>query len=282
MISEKSIKFCAPFKIDKIKVGHVMDAADEFLINYSPAQNDLNKLLEFLKTYEDKRVSINWMDGIDVREAALISKVADNAVHRICSLGDFQKAEKLISEKVPYYFGEEFAARNWTQLEGQIALGATDVFIFDDLTFQLSDVRNYCDKHNVKIRIILDKLSSSMSVSRKIPVYFPQNIDYMAIYYDIAEFSTTDEHKLRVLYKTWFVKKEWLGNIQEINPDILFPYPTPIIPKRFVRFRSNCGQRCLHGGYCDDCNKVPDLAMKFLETYKQVGGDDNDSDKEAV
>ena len=265
MTKTKSMRLCSPFKISKVIVEEVMNESDEFRINYSPNRNSLNKLIEFLKEYSDKRVSICWTDGIDVREAELISKVASNAVHRINGLIDFKKTQNLIKNNVPYYFSEENPACNWLQLEGYAALGVTDVFIADDLTFELKDVRNFCDKHNIRMRLILDRLPASMALSKKVPVYFPQDMDFLSIYYDIGEFAEEDEHRLKVLYETWFKKKEWLGNIQEINPTVPFEFPAQSVPRRFTRFRSMCGQRCLKGGKCNECNIVPELANSLAK-----------------
>ena len=271
MTKKKSLGLCSPFKISEVLVKEVMDASDEFLINYSPNKNSLDKLFEFTKMYSDRRVSLNWVDGIDVREAALITQVAPNVVHRIDGMMDFMKISDIIDKKLPFYFGSSNPAHNWTQLENYASIGVTDVFIADDLTFNLSEVRDFCDKYNIKIRIVLDRLSSSVTTSKKVPVYFPQSIDYMSIYYDIGEFATDDEHQLRVLYKVWFKDKQWLGNIQEINPEVSFKFPAQGVPRRFVRFRSNCGQRCLRGGACNECNLIPQLAVNLAEKGIKIG-----------
>ena len=263
MTETRCMRFCPPFKINSIVVGEAMDAADEFLIRYSPSRNPLDKLLEFLNAYQEKRVNIYWIDGLDVREAILISKVAKNAVHRINGMSDLSRTAQLIDAGIPFYFNEDFAAKNWLQLEVYAALGVTDVFIADDLTFQLPEVRDFCDKHNIKMRLILDKVMSSMFLSEKVPIYFPQNMDFLSIYYDIGEFATEDEHKLKVLYKVWFRDKRWLGNIQEINPEVAFDFPAQGVLKRFVKFRSNCHQRCLKGSKCNECRQAVDIARQL-------------------
>lgn len=271
MTERQSLKLCSPFRLSKNLVEEVMDASDEFRINYSPNKNDLNKLFEFLKEYKDKRVSINWTDGIDVREASLISQVASNAVHRINGMMDFQKIPSITKEELPYYFGEENPAQNWSQLDSYAALGVTDVFISDDLTFELPAVRDYCDEHNLKLRLMLDKLSATATVSKKVPVYFPQNMDFLSIYYDIGEFATEDDHQLKILYKVWFKDKQWLGDIREINPEISFEFPAQSVPRRFVRFRSNCNQRCLKGGKCNECDLIPELAINLARIGVRIG-----------
>ena len=276
MTEKQSLRLCSPFKISEVLVKEVMDASDEFKINYSPNKNDLNKLFEFLKEYSDRRVSITWVDGIDVREAALITQVAPNAVHRIDGMMDFRKIGDIIQKELPFYFGDSNPAQNWSQLDSYATLGVTDVFISDDLTFELPAVRDFCDEHNIKLRLMLDRLASSVNTSKKVPVYFPQNMDFLSIYYDVGEFATLDEHQLRVLYKVWFKDKQWLGNIREINPEVPFDFPAQSVPRRFVRFRSNCGQRCLKGGKCNECNLIPELAINLAKVGARIGVIDED------
>lgn len=271
MTEKQNLRLCSPFKISELVVKEVMDASDEFKINYSPNKNSLNKLFEFLKEYSDRRVSIIWTDGIDVREAALITQVAPNAVHRIDGMMDYRKIDKIIKEKLPFYFGDNNPAQNWTQLESYAALGVTDVFIADDLTFVLPEVRNFCDKHNIKIRVVLDRVPASVTTSKKIPIYFPQDMNFMSVYYDIGEFATDDEHKLKVLYKVWFKDKQWFGDIREINPEVPFEFPAMAVPRRFVRFRSNCEQRCLKGGKCNECNLIPNIACNLVRLNTRIG-----------
>lgn len=281
MIEKRSIRFCPPFRINKVIVGEAMSNADEFLINYNPNKNRQKNLFEFFENYPDQRINLNWLDGLTVEEAALISKVNDKVVHRINAIQDLPKIDGLKEKKLPFYFDKMFPAHNWTQLEGFASIGVTDIFIADDLTFQLSAVRQYCDKYNIRIRTILDRISSSMLLSKKLPIYFPQDIDFMAIYYDVAELETTDDHTIKVLYDIWFNQKKWLGNLQEINPDLPFPFPAYSIPSRYVRYRSNCHQRCLKGSNCKECEKMQELAYDFAEKGVRIEVK-NDTNKKAI
>lgn len=111
-------------------------------------------------------------------------------------------------------------------LESFINLGVSDVYIADDLCYNLKNVHDICQENNVQMRLILNQVPSmtlDRGINPKAPIFMPKDMDTINPYFDVFEFECGlpyDWAKFDVLYRAWFVNKYWHGQMSEINEDV--------------------------------------------------------------
>lgn len=249
------------------------EIAAEFNITYIPDKNDFENLIDFCQTYSKKRVNVYWRDnaGIDIKSASALNKTCDN-VYFCLEDGDLNKLAALKERSCKYYFAASNAARSFRELEGQIKLGVSDVYISDDLCYCLKDVRDYCHKHDVQVRVILNRVMSSLLAPDDKTVFFwrPEDIDLAALYYDVAEFDcgnleTYDFKAMKVLYRVFFEDKRWVGNLQEVVENLPFFVYNKSLVQDFNHRKINCRYRCVSEN--SSCSRCP----QFLDIMQSLG-----------
>lgn len=252
------------------------DVADELNIYYDPNSQDLNDLIAFVKEFEKKQINIEYRNGIDFKTASALSSLSENVCFRLKS-SDLAATSKLREKNCRYFFSKDNPASSFRTLQSFVEeLHVSEVYIADDLCYQLKNVRRYCEEHGVKIRAVLNSVPMTHpSMSETIPIWMPRDMDELSGYFDVAEFDcghdkTYDFKKLSVLYKVWFEKKDWVGDMQEINEWIPFNYYCRTILPSIGRTKFNCRLKCLsEGAHCTKCQQVMDLSKALLEKQLQ-------------
>lgn len=249
------------------------DKAQGFNITYDPNKNDFNKLIEFIQTYPEHDINIKYKNGIDTKTAAALSKIGDNVY--FCLEGyDIQKVEKLKQNGCKFYFDKNCGVSSYWELKYLVeSLGVDSLYIVDDLCYNLEKVSDYCHAHNVRLRVVLNRCPSKIvHDDKRLMFYRPQDMEYVERYYDIAEFECGEGFKdfnanlCEVLYKRFFVKRDWYGNVQELNPSIPFEVYNRQLPLPYCRKKSTCGLRCLQdGSACNYCDTMYKLMGKMVE-----------------
>lgn len=264
------MKLAIPFKRHE----KINEKADIYILEFDPNKNDFSKLIEFIQE-TDKRVEIHYsgINGLDAKTAAALSKVSDDVYFRLDS-SDVLKVSKLRENKCKFYF--TYPATDFFYLQDLVeGQGVSCVYIANELCFNLDAVRRYCDKHNVEIRMTLNSVPlTTHMVSKTIPFWRPQDVDLLDKYFDIAEFYCGEPYsfkKLDVLYRTYFEKKDWAENLQEIIPDLPFAiYNRSIVPS-FTSKKINCGRKCVNkDSKCEKCNQYLTLANELVRIGAQI------------
>lgn len=260
------MKLAIPFKL----YNEYNDIAKEFNINFDKNKNSLDKLFEFIEEFSDHRINISFPKGIDVSVAKTISKVGDNVYYRL-KPQDALYVKELYDGNCKFFFDEHCPAYNYTTLDGYISLGVTDVYIADDLWYNLQEVSKLCKKNNVNIRLILNRIPST-SVDKgfnpRSPIFRPNDCDILNLYVDTCEFDCGDPydwHVFNVLYRSWFLTKDWYGNLIEINKDLTIGFPNMSIVNDFTNYKLKCGYRCFtrSSNVCNKCEQLFALGEEF-------------------
>lgn len=259
------VKLAVPFK----RFNDVCDIADEFNIDFDPKQNSFEKLIDFIQEYSSKRINILYIGGIDMKTAKALSKIGDNVFFRL-SASDTVAVQPLTESGCRFFFDSTMAVYNAPSLVSILDIGVTDVYIADDLWHRLKDTSSACKKHGVSIRAIANRIPSTCINRGKTPtdiILRPNDIDIIDGFVDTLEFDcfqnggrNYDFAKMDVLYKTWFEKKNWNGDLREINDDLDFPLPNTTLFPQFTACKLNCDFRCAFGGKCNKCEQFRDLA----------------------
>lgn len=227
--------------------------------------SSLDNLLDFLETYEDKRVNISFPEGINYSVLKSAARLYDNIAVKLHS-NDIQECMKLKDIGVKYYFDNSYPAVNLCSLDSLIALGVSDVYLADDLCYNLERTYFYCHTKGIKVRMILNRIPSTVPFKGddpKSPIWMPRDIDSLEKYVDIFEFDNDlDDAYFDVMFRTWFEKKAWNNNIREINLDLnLDIYDDTMLLIASIK-KMKCGRRCSQraGNVCDVCGQMVDIS----------------------
>lgn len=181
--------------------------------------------MEFLSTHQEDRFDI-IIDTSDYSFDYSKLKVL-NAIHKDLHFMIPPKEEiynKLKEYGFKFYFGPEYAATNFRSLERLAKTGTSAVYIADDLCYNLECVRKACDSYGLELRWILNAIPSfspDKGSDVRAPIMLPECIDYLSEYVDVYEFAENRSWaRLDVLYKTWFIKKQWRENLRALYPEL--------------------------------------------------------------
>jgi hypothetical protein len=253
------------------KNDRVNDAAQELNIRYDDRVNSLSKLITFAKTYKDKNINVMTDRGVREDFVKSIPDICPNV--RVCLYTFNHGAVELLkSNHCKFYFGPLFPAYNWSMLNSLISIGVTDVYIADDLCYDLDDVKSVCSDANVSIRCVLNRIPSTTPYAGndfKSFIYRPEDMDLLSKYYDIFEFdcgTPYDKMKFDVLSRVFFEQGKWNGDIREINDDIGYEFNDNLLLPELTRYKTVCKRHCdSHSpSFCHKCYKIVNDGQKAM------------------
>ena len=248
-----------------------LSQVDEYNINY---KNKLRQLISFLDEQKKlgNRINIRLpkqytQEDIDILKSLYHDKGYTNIVV-INPTYDAYFVDKIKEAKVPFYL--ETPATNWDVLLGFLSLGVTDVFVSEQLAFDLENVTKITKEKNVRIRCYVNVCQSAWLNDCVKSFYIrPENVEDYSKYVDVIEFWKTED-KQDIYYKIYFIDKRWDGNLREIikgfNKDLNNYYI--VDEKEFAERRMVCQKKCLRNDKrCQHCVIAQRLA-KTLEENK--------------
>lgn len=229
---------------------------DQFNIDY---RNKEIKLLNFLNQYaQTQRVNIRLPEGTTEDDIELLEAAADKGFNIAIILPGTKYTERLKDKNIKFYFEE--ACYTWDDLQRQINLGVSDVFISGQLGFEIKQVSEMVG--NIQIRCYANICQPNIFGEDGFKSFYirPEDVDFYSKYVDIIEFFNSVKNQ-QVLYDVYFKTKEWNGKLREIikgmTSDINNYY---ILGSEFARRRSECGKKCLKGNRCQLCDRLTELA----------------------
>lgn len=270
------------------------DRADEFIVYYDPKLQDFNDLLTFAQTYDDKVINIRYRNSLDTKTAISLNKICDN-VRFIATMGDVNSFEKLKENDVDFFLSDDYPCRSFKDLQAYVeSLGVSQVYIADDLCYNLPAVNEYCAKFGVKVRVVLNRVPITITspADPTIMVWIPQDQALMDKYFDVAEFDCGkdkgyDFHQLDVLYRSWFERHDWAGDMREICKGIPYRYVARTILPGTNDGKIKCGLGCVRNGWsCTKCKQILELSKHLVEkkfqfsdvgTISKINGADLDN-----
>lgn len=179
--------------------------------------------------------------------------------------------EKL-REKGIYYFFSIFC-NSWDSLYAYATLGVSDVYITEELCFNLKDVKAFCEPYKIKVRVFPNVAQvSGKDTSYIIPdvrKFFirPEDISIYEEYVDICELWCPIE-KQSVLYEI-YKSEQWLGNLSDIILSFYTQVPNTGFMPYFAKARLNCRKKCYKEN-CRLCDMAIDIAHSMLKDGYEV------------
>lgn len=252
---------------------HIEEIADEFNVDFKKTSN-AEKMIEFIETYPDKQINIHFTDGVDFKRAKEFSKISDNVY--ICLDGqDFLATFELFKNKIPFFFGHNFLITSYTQLKDFVEnIGVSAVYIGDDLVHNIEQVADYCHSHDIKIRLVANRIPSASSFKGINAISWfliPEEVDYYQNFIDVIEFDceTPDGYDYvaaKALKKIFFEKKRWKAPLKEINKDLQSDILGSTFKSNSFTISANCKLGCMvHNSHCNFCQSRYQLAEALQE-----------------
>ena len=235
-----------------------------------------DKLISFVENYSNKRINIRIIgNDIPLNHLVTLSRINKN-IHVKLDLYQFSCVERLKEKDIKFYFDQHVPATTFIFLDELLNLGVSDVYIADDLCYNLENVSKRCKKDGVQIRLILNRIPATTPYAFsdvRAPIFTPRNFPELDQYIDVAEFDCFYEdesdaynwNKFNVLYKAWFKKHDWFNDLREINSDLEIFYPVRQQMPNFIERKLNCGRQCVYNDRCRKCDIVMEIAELLYE-----------------
>ena len=264
------MKYC----INYSNKSHIIDKVDEILIRY-----DKNKILElftqFIPAHLNQRVIVqlieeNNIDTIVNNLKKIISIYNENKDIKFDIQLPFYNQkfmEELKDTNLKYFF--KAAANSWDKFTGLISQNVSDIYITDELAFELDKVAEIAHKNNIKVRIYPNVAQSRWDKLSDILKFFirPEDIEMYEPYVDVCEFYGDKAQQIDTYYKIYQEDKKWFGDLQEIIIGLDSKIDSRYIIPRFAEKRIKCGKDCLKGGKCEMCKHILDLSEQLENAH---------------
>lgn len=264
------MKYC----INYSNKSHIIDKVDEILIRY-----DKNKILElftqFIPAHLNQRVIVqlieeNNIDTIVNNLKKIISIYNENKDIKFDIQLPFYNQkfmEELKDTNLKYFF--KAAANSWDKFTGLISQNVSDIYITDELAFELDKVAEIAHKNNIKVRVYPNVAQSRWDKLSDILKFFirPEDIEMYEPYVDVCEFYGDKAQQIDTYYKIYQEDKKWFGDLQEIIIGLDSKIDSRYIIPRFAEKRIKCGKDCLKGGKCEMCKRILDLSEQLENAH---------------
>lgn len=275
------------------------DVIDEWNINYDPykytktdklnqaadikqeSQMLFDKLISFVEAYPHKRINISIPDlDIPINHLVTLTKIHNNIYVKL-RRHQFNYVEKLKDKNINFFFDNTVPVSTFILLDELIGLGVSDVYIADDLCYNLEKVSKRCKKDNVQVRLILNRIPATTphaSEDVRAPIFTPRHFEVLNKFIDVAEFDCSyiddsDAYNwsvFNVLYRSWFLNHDWYNDLREINKDLRIFYPVRQEMPLFIERKVECGRQCVYNNMCHKCETVIEIARSLYEDNAYV------------
>lgn len=259
--------FCLNFKRGR----RYLDVVDQIIIKYHASDNLLNFLIE----HKNQRVILDieevqdFLNNFGIETLATIKAHTDNPNNWVLRFPkildndftiDIEDLDKIKKLNIPFFFNEYID--RWDILQGYLDLGVTDVYIVNELGFELDKVSQAVHEYGAKVRVFPNIAQSSWFLTPDLKKFFirPEDVEDYEEYVDVFEiFEAYEPIIAETLYKAYAIDKKWYGRLEEIIGDFHADLDGRFLHPRWVDRRVKCGKKCLKGSMCDMCNTIAGL-----------------------
>lgn len=254
------------YSIKFYKGCRTLERADEIIIKYDKKSAGL---LDFVQKWnEDQRIIVDITELEDI-ESNLDIFAAAAGIHPefAVMLHSTQNYEPIAALKLPFFFID--GVNCYDDLVGQITLGVSDVYILNELCFNLDEISKYCHENKVQIRVYPNVAQSASNFAvDEFKKFFirPDDISFYEEYIDVIEFFGPLD-KQPVLYDI-YTDERWIGNLNDVILGLTKEIDNKTVVPYFGEARQKCRKRCIFGR-CDICGSVEALAATLKD--KELG-----------
>ena len=260
------MKYCGQYsnKID-------MTIFDEISILYDKQDR---QLIPFLQEHLNQRIVLIIKDVEDFLQAEEWIKL--NAIYEkysnfaICfkEISAFCEAPEALQQcikelKAPFFTG--YIATNFEQLNYLCNFGVSDVYLSEDICFDLKRARAICNQYKVQIRAFPNIAQSNVRSSPALKKFFirPEDVEEYSDCIDVLEFWGLLDRQA-ILHRI-YNKGQWFGELKDLILDFDLSFDSRCIIPGFAHSRKSCGRQCIKGGSCSICDTVYRISEKLSD-----------------
>lgn len=267
------MKYCVDFKKDFKYLNEI----DELTINYRPEDKTL---IDFLLLYKNKRININiekpeeFLSKNCIKDFDMIKKAYPDIDFAFKIPYNTELIEKINGYK---FFFKDFV-NDLDILNACIKYEVSDIYIVENLGFELLTIGNFLHKNNIRVRVFPNVAQSKCSKTPALKKFFirPEDINIYEPYVDVMEFFEKPEpESIETYYKIYAIDKKWFGKLNELilSFDSKEEIDSRHILPSFAKYRLNCGKRCFKTGNCNICYAIKNLAQTLEKEHIIIKSD---------
>lgn len=248
------MKYCTQFH----KNFAYLDKIDELIIDYN--KNNIN-IIDFVQTErpQEQRIILDiykMKEKLDFRILEAAVKVHKNLAVKL-GIHQLDIANELSVANISFFFEE--LANNWDTLISFINYGVSDVYIANEMGFDIKEISKICKRNNVNIRVFPNVAQNGSKLTRYNEDSFksfyirPEDTCLYECYVDVFEFfGTLDRHS--VLYDI-YTSQKWSGDLKDLIIGLNTSINNRSIVPAFGDKRLDCQKKC-NKGNCVLCDKI--------------------------
>ena len=264
------MKFCISYK--RNKNFKYMNEIDE--IEYQYHHTDLG-IFDFLKSIEgQKRIILRIVDMLDEAEVQRIVTFKEGFpnLEFAVSLPEYKNEHSkemfrwCAAAGIPAFF--HTLVSDWTMLDAMKNIGVSDIYLVEDICFELDKAAKVLHEAGIKIRVFPNVCQSSVPTTDTpaLKTFFirPEDVVIYAPYVDVMEFFGRDD-QIKTYYEIYAKNRRWLGDLSEMIIDFNDSVDSRGLSHIFAQQRIKCGKKCMKGSSCNLCQRFADLSEIMLE-----------------
>lgn len=230
--------------------------ADEWNITYNSKDTTL---LEFLNLHLDKRINL-YIEEENI-DFFFLEELCNKYENLYIKFNGNYYFDIVLKNKPNFKFFFDTWINDWDVLIGMLNLEVTDVYIVENLCFEIDKIANIVHSYNAQVRTYPNVAQSAWENTSALKKFFirPEDLDEYEEYIDVLEFYMVDKN-LSVYYYIYKEKKKWFGKLNEIILEFNSEIDNKYIIPRFAETRIKCGKNCLKGGGCRRCELIEELS----------------------
>ena len=265
------MKFCVDYNGDF----KYLDKVDEITIKFKKKNYTIKTILDFMLEHKNQRINISIEDPEYFLKHHQI--VSFNAIKKeypdlkfVFRLGDYKddyvkEIYKMAADAgYPLFFSTQI--KDWDTFIGYLNLNPTDIYLVEDMGFQLDKAADLAHKLGVSIRVFPNVAQSSWDGTPALKKFFirPDDIEYYEPYVDVMEFYGRPD-SISTYYKIYAIDHKWLGKLNEIILSFDSEIDNRGILPSFAERRIKCNKKCIKGSGCQVCEALEHLSDTLME-----------------
>lgn len=257
------MKYCIDYK----RGTTIINKVDE--INIFCDHTSIYNVIDYIYNHPNQRTNIKLHDKKEIMDynlidqlCQLVEELPENDIALVFPKFDKDYIDRLHTNNSKIKFFFDVLIREWETLNYFIKLGVSDVYIIEQLCFELKDVAEFAHKNNVQVRTFPNISQKTMDATPAIKGFFirPEDIPFYEEYIDVLEFFDMTKKSIETLLKIYTETKKWYGDLKELIIGLDCEFDSRFITPRFCERRLNCQRKCLKGKSCNFCDNVQELA----------------------
>ena len=251
------------FSLKYRRSGKYNDTIDEIRITY---HQDLENFEAFLQEHSEQRVVLCIEGEFSSLEVSLFVPFLkySNWALRFDDVSEEVYVE-LQKFNIPFFSNKKVS--NWDALSVMLNLGVSDVYVTEELCFELDKVAAVVHRSGAKVRLYPNIAQANCEIDPLKKFFIrPEDIEIYDDYVDVYEFFLPADTELsveEVLYEA-YKEERWFGPLNEIIIGLDSDIDSRYMSTQWGIRRVRCGKKCLKDFPCDLCNTIYQLS-KTLE-----------------